>query len=145
LGSEFHGQPKWWTTVLETTNHIFTVIFTAEMLLKLLALGCIEYLGEAFNVFDFVVVIIGLSEYTGNSRAGGLSVLRGFRVLRVFKLLKKAKGLQMLVKTVLKACADAATLGLLVLLFISINALIGKQLFSGKIFDDDGKESRLHF
>ena len=45
----------------------------------------------------------------------------------------------------LKASADAATLGLLVLLFIMINALIGKQLFGGKIFDDEGKESRLNF
>ena len=93
LGSEYYGQPPWWTNVLEWTNHIFTVIFTAEMLLKILALGCIEYLGEPFNVFDFVVVIIGLSEYIGNSSTGGLSVLRSFRVLRVFKLLKKAKGL----------------------------------------------------
>ena len=66
-------------------------------------------------------------EYIDISDAGSaVSVIRTFRILRVLKLMKNNEGLQHIVLTMLKAFGDANNLGLLIILFISINALIGK-------------------
>jgi len=146
LGAEFYGMPDWWTNVLNWTNLIFTVIFTAELLLKIVGLGFMEYIGDGFNQFDFIVVIFSLMEYLDISDAGStVSVIRTFRILRVLKLMKNNKGLQNIVLTMLKAFGDANNLGLLIILFISINALIGKQLLPGQIKMEDGSDSRTTF
>lgn len=43
-------------------NYVLTAAFTAEMLMKLFALGVFEYISDAFNVFDAAVVLLSLLE-----------------------------------------------------------------------------------
>ena len=89
-------------------------------------LGVIQYIEDWFNVFDGTIVIIGLFEYSFGDENSSVSVLRSFRVLRVFKLIKKAKGLQKLIFLVFQSLEDAANLGILILLYVCITALVGK-------------------
>jgi hypothetical protein len=103
----------------------FTVVFTFEMCLKIIGYGCISYLGDGFNVSDCLVVTLGLVEYM-MIESKMLSVLRGFRILRIFKLFKRTPNLQHLVHTLLRAATDASGLGLIILIFILTNSLMGK-------------------
>ena len=49
------------TLVLEKLNIVFTIIFTLEMLIKIMALGLKNYFkGTMFNLFDCGVVIASI-------------------------------------------------------------------------------------
>ena len=62
-----------------------------------------------------------------------------------FKLFKKSSGLKTLVIAVFKSSVDSLNLGILIVLFIFVNAIIGKQLFEGEVKDSDGNVSRTGF
>ena len=47
---------------LTISNYVFTGLFTMEMLLKLFALGFLEYAADSFNLFDGLVVILSIVE-----------------------------------------------------------------------------------
>ena len=47
---------------LTISNYVFTCLFACEMVLKLFALGFIEYIADRFNCFDGVVVILSIIE-----------------------------------------------------------------------------------
>lgn len=59
---------------------VFTGIFTAEMVLKLIALDPYYYFQQGWNIFDGVIVCLSLMEL-GLSNVDGLSVLRSFRLV----------------------------------------------------------------
>ncbi|CAF3726681.1 unnamed protein product, partial [Rotaria sp. Silwood1] len=87
MGIEHHGQPQSLTNALEYSNLVFTSLFAIEMILKIIANGCLQYIKNAYNLFDSVIVIMSLIELQGNKNSG-LSVLRTFRLLRVLKLVR---------------------------------------------------------
>ena len=67
---------------------VFTYIFAAEAFLKILALGFITYLKDPWNTFDFVIVIISISDVfisltspMDENQSSGLNVLRTLRVV----------------------------------------------------------------
>lgn len=60
---------------------MFTGIFTAEMVLKLIALDPYEYFQQGWNIFDSIIVTLSLVEL-GLANVQGLSVLRSFRLVR---------------------------------------------------------------
>jgi voltage-dependent calcium channel L type alpha-1D len=51
-------------TVLENLEYLFIVVFTAECVIKVIALGFLfhpgAYLRNAWNILDFIIVVIGL-------------------------------------------------------------------------------------
>ena len=55
--------PEWDKSELELfhlTNTVFTIIFTAELVFKLIGLGVRDYVADKFNIFDCIIVIISL-------------------------------------------------------------------------------------
>ena len=59
---------------------MFTAIFTAEAVLKIVALNPVNYLKDKWNCFDIVIVILSLVEL-GLQSIKGLSILRSFRLV----------------------------------------------------------------
>ena len=53
---------KWILDTLSVFNLIFTSIFTAEVVLKLIGMGTRMYFNDNFNRFDFLIVVISLVE-----------------------------------------------------------------------------------
>ena len=96
------------------------------MVLKISGFGIYGYCTDWFNVFDGIIVISSLIELIVNNDTTGIVVLRAFRPLRIFKLFRRWKKLQDLLKTVANSFRESANLGLLILLFIFISALVGK-------------------
>lgn len=58
MGIEYHDQPETLTSIVETSNIVFSAVFAVEMLLKLYAEGIFKYISNGFNVFDGIIVII---------------------------------------------------------------------------------------
>lgn len=63
------------------TPQVFTGIFTAEMVLKLIAMDPYEYFQQGWNIFDSFIVTLSLVEL-GLANVQGLSVLRSFRLVQ---------------------------------------------------------------
>ncbi|NXN14691.1 SCN4A protein, partial [Indicator maculatus] len=113
---------------------VFTGIFTAEMVLKLIALDPYEYFQQGWNVFDSIIVTLSLVEL-GLANVQGLSVLRSFRLLRVFKLAKSWPTLNMLIKIIGNSVGALGNLTLVLAIIVFIFAVVGMQLF-GKSYID---------
>uniref|UniRef100_A0A673IHJ6 Sodium channel protein n=1 Tax=Sinocyclocheilus rhinocerous TaxID=307959 RepID=A0A673IHJ6_9TELE len=67
--------------MLSVGNLVFTGIFTAEMVLKIIALDPYYYFQQGWNIFDSLIVSLSLMEL-GLSNVEGLSVLRSFRLVK---------------------------------------------------------------
>lgn len=62
---------------------VFTGIFTAEMVFKIIALDPYYYFQQGWNIFDSIIVTLSLMEFclSSLSSMGNLSVLRSFRLV----------------------------------------------------------------
>ncbi|KAL8175702.1 UNVERIFIED_CONTAM: Sodium channel protein type 4 subunit alpha [Gekko kuhli] len=113
---------------------VFTGIFTAEMVLKLIALDPYEYFQVGWNIFDSIIVTLSLVEL-GLANVQGLSVLRSFRLMRVFKLAKSWPTLNMLIKIIGNSVGALGNLTLVLAIIVFIFAVVGMQLF-GKSYKE---------
>lgn len=129
-------------TFQERSNYVFFGIFSTEMILKLLALGVKGYVKDRFNIFDGLIILLGIIEIVGLSVLEGkqtqfLSVFRGFRILRLLKLVKSWKKLQDLLSTMGNTLKDLRNFSVLLLICIITYTLLGLSFFAHKIKFND--------
>ncbi|KAM8839363.1 sodium channel protein type 2 subunit alpha-like isoform 1-T1 [Synchiropus picturatus] len=134
MALEHYPMTEEFNTMLSVGNLVFTGIFTAEMVLKLIALDPYYYFQQGWNIFDGVIVCLSLMEL-GLSNVEGLSVLRSFRLLRVFKLAKSWPTLNTLIKIIGNSVGALGNLTLVLAIIVFIFAVVGMQLF-GKNYQD---------
>ncbi|XP_070559615.1 voltage-dependent L-type calcium channel subunit alpha-1D-like isoform X5 [Ptychodera flava] len=129
---------------LENVEYAFLVIFTLEAVLKILAYGFLlhsgAYLRNAWNILDFIIVVIGiLSEGLNKANLAtqqdgfDVKALRAFRVLRPLRLVSGVPSLQVVLNSIVRAMVPLLHIALLVIFVIMIYAVIGLELFSGKM------------
>lgn len=150
LASEHYEEAFWVTETNRIANLFFTVIFAVEMCLKLFGFGCKKYVADNFNNFDAFIVIMSYVELVvpqdeSGEGGGGLGMLRAFRLLRIFKIIKSWESLKVLLSTVFDSLQAITNLGVLIVLFLFIFALLCKQFFSEPLLDDGGEVSRYSF
>ncbi|CAF3988549.1 unnamed protein product [Rotaria sp. Silwood2] len=133
------GQSETMTRILTTGNYIFTSIFTAESILKIIAMTPEKFLRNGWNVFDLIIVTVSLIELA-LANMKGLSVLRSFRLLRIFKLAKSWQTLNRLISIIGKSIGALGNLTLILIIIIFIFAVMGMQLFGQKYYDKFGKD-----
>ncbi|KAJ8707324.1 hypothetical protein PYW08_010576 [Mythimna loreyi] len=126
--------------VLEKIEYVFLVIFTGECIMKIIAYGFImhpgSYLRNGWNLLDFTIVVIGMVSTVLSSifkDAFDVKALRAFRVLRPLRLVSGVPSLQIVLNSILKAMVPLLHIALLVIFVIIIYAIIGLELFSGKM------------
>ncbi|XP_067384978.1 sodium channel protein type 2 subunit alpha-like isoform X1 [Channa argus] len=134
MALEHYPMTDEFNTMLSVGNLVFTTIFTAEMVLKLIALDPYYYFQQGWNIFDGIIVCLSLMEL-GLSNVEGLSVLRSFRLLRVFKLAKSWPTLNTLIKIIGNSVGALGNLTLVLAIIVFIFAVVGMQLF-GKNYQD---------
>ncbi|XP_075396642.1 voltage-dependent L-type calcium channel subunit alpha-1S [Tenrec ecaudatus] len=165
LGMQHYNQSEQMNHISDILNVAFTIIFTLEMILKLMAFKARGYFGDPWNVFDFLIVVgsiidVILSEIdTFLASSGGLYCLGGgcgnfdpdesarissaffrlFRVMRLIKLLSRAEGVRTLLWTFIKSFQALPYVALLIVMLFFIYAVIGMQMF-GKIAMVDGTQ-----
>ncbi|KAI4575033.1 hypothetical protein MJG53_002966 [Ovis ammon polii x Ovis aries] len=134
MAMEHHPMTEEFKNVLVVGNLVFTGIFAAEMVLKLIAMDPYEYFQIGWNIFDSLIVTLSLVELF-LSDVEGLSVLRSFRLLRVFKLAKSWPTLNMLIKIIGNSVGALGNLTLVLAIIVFIFAVVGMQLF-GKSYKE---------
>ncbi|CAF0940376.1 unnamed protein product, partial [Brachionus calyciflorus] len=152
MGIEHHEQPLTLTLIVEYSNTFFTFIFLIEMVLKIIAYGVYDYIKNAFNLLDGVIVCISCYEVSkqllSNSTdqivvASGVSVLRTFRLLRILKLVRFMPALRRQLIVMLKTIDNVATFFSLLVLFIFIFSILGMNLFGCKFCTKDPNGHRV--
>ncbi|XP_078008204.1 sodium channel protein type 10 subunit alpha [Phascolarctos cinereus] len=128
MSMEHYNMTSSFSSMLQIGNIFFTVIFTAEMVLKLIAFHPYYYFQRPWNIFDSVIVTLSLVEL-GLPQRASLSVLRSFRLLRVFKLAKSWPTLNNLIKIIGNSVGALGNLTLILAIIVFIFAVVGKQLF----------------
>ncbi|XP_067906863.1 voltage-dependent L-type calcium channel subunit alpha-1C isoform X4 [Heterodontus francisci] len=136
---------------LERVEYLFLIIFTVEAFLKVIAYGLLfhpnAYLRNGWNLLDFIIVVVGLfsaileqaTKAEGINPIGGkaagfdVKALRAFRVLRPLRLVSGVPSLQVVLNSIIKAMVPLLHIALLVLFVIIIYAIIGLELFMGKM------------
>ncbi|XP_077739557.1 sodium channel protein type 7 subunit alpha isoform X2 [Canis aureus] len=114
--------------VLSIGNLICVGIFTAEMILKIIAMHPYGYFQVGWNIFDSLIVFHGLAEfYLANIH--GLAPFRTFRVLRIFKLVKYWPTFKILMQILNDSLVALKDLVLLLLTFTFFSAVVGLKLF----------------
>uniref|UniRef100_A0A8C3IX80 Voltage-dependent L-type calcium channel subunit alpha n=1 Tax=Chrysemys picta bellii TaxID=8478 RepID=A0A8C3IX80_CHRPI len=134
-----------------TLEYLFLIIFTVEAFLKVIAYGLLfhpnAYLRNGWNLLDFIIVVVGLfsaileqaTKADGVNSIGGkgagfdVKALRAFRVLRPLRLVSGVPSLQVVLNSIIKAMVPLLHIALLVLFVIIIYAIIGLELFMGKM------------
>uniref|UniRef100_A0A3B3XKS6 Voltage-dependent L-type calcium channel subunit alpha n=1 Tax=Poecilia mexicana TaxID=48701 RepID=A0A3B3XKS6_9TELE len=146
LAVQHYGQSALFNYVMDILNMVFTAVFTVEMVLKLIAFKPRGYFGDAWNVFDALVVIgsivdIVLSEIDNTEDSARISItfFRLFRVMRLVKLLSRGEGIRTLLWTFIKSFQALPYVALLIAMLFFIYAVIGMQVF-GKIAMVDGTQ-----
>uniref|UniRef100_A0A8D1HFT8 Sodium channel protein n=1 Tax=Sus scrofa TaxID=9823 RepID=A0A8D1HFT8_PIG len=134
MAMEHHPMTDEFKNVLTVGNLVFTGIFAAEMVLKLIAMDPYEYFQVGWNIFDSLIVTLSLVELF-LADVEGLSVLRSFRLLRVFKLAKSWPTLNMLIKIIGNSVGALGNLTLVLAIIVFIFAVVGMQLF-GKSYKE---------
>lgn len=126
---------------LEKIEYFFLIVFTLECFMKIIAYGLImhsgAYLRSGWNLLDFIIVVIGListivQSFSVESEID-VKALRAFRVLRPLRLVSGVPSLQVVLNSIIKAMVPLLHIALLVLFVIVIYAIIGLELFSGKM------------
>ncbi|XP_033623926.1 sodium channel protein type 11 subunit alpha isoform X1 [Fukomys damarensis] len=128
LAMEHHGMDMNFKIMLQTGNWVFTIIFMAEMCLKIIALDPYHYFRHSWNIFDSIVVVVSLAEII----AGDYVSLRSFRVLRVFKLAKSWPTLNTLIKIISHSFGALGNLTMVLVIVLFIFSAVGMQLFGNK-------------
>jgi hypothetical protein len=122
---------------------IFTMIFLAEMIFKIIALGFVmdkgSYLQDNWNKIDFVIVVVSLidlqgllSKMTGNQNSSSLSflkVLRLLRTLRPLRFISHNVQLKLIITSLFDSIEPILSVLAVVFVVYFIFSIIGMNLF----------------
>ncbi|KAG9343038.1 hypothetical protein JZ751_015256 [Albula glossodonta] len=138
---------------LSVSNYVFTVIFVAEMTVKVVAHGFYSgtdsYLQSSWNVLDGVLVFVSLVDILvslasdgGNRILGILRVLRLLRTLRPLRVISRAPGLKLVVETLITSLRPIGNIVLICCAFFIVFGILGVQLFKGKFYHCEGHDMK---
>jgi hypothetical protein len=127
---------------------IFTIVFTCELLVKVIALGFImhdgSYMRSGWNNLDFVIVIVSIvaldNRYnpsltlgaSGNPAVQSLRSLRTLRALRPLRMISRNPGLKLVVNALVASIPNILNVVMVVILFFLIFAIVGVNYFKGR-------------
>jgi len=93
LGTESHYLQL--PQVIEFVNIVCFYVFFIEMVISMMARGFRLYISNAFNIFDFIVIIVSAIDiilgFFNFSKSFGLQAVRTLRVFRLLRVVKLAK------------------------------------------------------
>jgi len=117
----------------------FTVMFTCEMVTKILTMGFImdngSYLRESWNQLDFFIVCTSLLDLmlTGK-KIGFIKVIRILRILRPLRFISHNKAMKMIVTALLDSWGSMFNVMIVIMIVWLMFAILAVNLFAGKFF-----------
>jgi hypothetical protein len=118
-----------------TIDFIFLVIYTLEMIFKIIAMGFVmrahSYLRDSWNILDFLVVILGWISYVISVE--NVTAIRVFRLLRPLRTINSMPGMSSLVSTILNSLPIMFDIMVLFMFMLVMFGTIFTQLLGGRL------------
>jgi voltage-gated sodium channel len=111
-------------TYIILADRIILSIFVIEIAIRIFVYG-LRFWRDPWSLFDFSVVMIALIP-----AAGSFAVLRALRVLRVLRLLTMVPAMRRVIGALVKAVPGLGSIGLMLLIFYYVCAVIATNLFA---------------
>ncbi|XP_056894023.1 voltage-dependent R-type calcium channel subunit alpha-1E isoform X5 [Takifugu flavidus] len=132
LMMKYYSAPPAYEAVLKHLNTAFTVIFSVECILKIMAFGLLNYFRDTWNIFDFITVLGSITEIIVDLQSVekfNMSFLKLFRAARLIKLLRQGYTIRILLWTFIQSFKALPYVCLLIAMLFFIYAIIGMQVF----------------
>jgi hypothetical protein len=119
----------------ETIDFVFLLIYTMEMILKIIAMGFFmrahSYLRDSWNILDFMVVMLGwLSSII---KSGDISAIKVIRILRPLRTINQIPNMSSLVSTILNSLPIMFDVMVLFFFMLIMFGTIATQLLGGHL------------
>uniref|UniRef100_A0A4W6CZU1 Calcium voltage-gated channel subunit alpha1 E n=1 Tax=Lates calcarifer TaxID=8187 RepID=A0A4W6CZU1_LATCA len=140
LMMKYHSAPTAYDTVLKHLNTAFTVLFSMECILKIMAFGFVNYFRDTWNIFDFITVLGSITEIIVDLQSVNtinMSFLKLFRTARLIKLLRQGYTIRILLWTFVQSFKALPYVCLLIAMLFFIYAIIGMQVFGNIKLNDE--------
>jgi len=150
LALKWYGQSKEFEAQLEIVSIIFGVVFTIEAVMKIIAYRK-NYFREAWNQFDFTVVILTwlvmiILQFDLPFDVEIVSMIaRTLRIGRVFRLSKRVQAIQVILLTLMEAIPSISALGILLSLLLFLYSIIGMSMFAFMKLGGELNEQHVNF
>jgi hypothetical protein len=122
-------------SLVDDTETVFTVCFSVECLVKIMALGLVMskgcYLRDMWNWLDFLVVVAAVIQDL--NIVPNVSSLRTFRLFRPLRSLSAMPSMKILVNTLIQSSGQLIYIIVLDMFFILTFAIFGLQMWGGVI------------
>uniref|UniRef100_A0A1A8DL31 Calcium channel, voltage-dependent, R type, alpha 1E subunit n=1 Tax=Nothobranchius kadleci TaxID=1051664 RepID=A0A1A8DL31_NOTKA len=140
LMMKYHSAPTAYDAVLKHLNTAFTVLFSMECILKIMAFGLVNYFRDTWNIFDFITVLGSITEIVVDLQSLNtinMSFLKLFRTARLIKLLRQGYTIRILLWTFVQSFKALPYVCLLIAMLFFIYAIIGMQVFGNIKLNDE--------
>lgn len=107
----------------------FNIAFSIELGFNMYAFWLWEFWSSSWNVFDFVVVSIGILTTINVPLPGPFKMLRMMRAFRVFRLFKRVKSLRQIMENLAKALPGVFNAFVILVLVMAIYAILGVEFW----------------
>ncbi|MBF0220379.1 MAG: ion transporter, partial [Gammaproteobacteria bacterium] len=111
-------------SIIQAIDTLILMLFVVEITLRIIAYRY-NFWKDPWSLFDFTVVAIALIPATGP-----FAVLRALRVLRVLRLLTMVPSMRRVVGALLAAIPGLGSIGVMLLIFYYVFAVIATNLFA---------------
>jgi len=127
--------PKTQQDVLDVTNLAFSIVFIAEAILKIIALGFGVYLRSAWNKLDFFIVVSSVVDIIityAVPESGAAEIVRVAKIMRVFRAVRplgavlRSEGLVVVLRAVTESIVPLLATVVISILVVSVFAIIGQ-------------------
>ena len=140
------------TENVETIDFAFLIIYTFEMIFKIIAMGFVtrehSYLRDPWNKLDFVVVVMGWVSLM--IKSGDISAIKVIRILRPLRTINQIPNMSSLVATILNSLPIMFEVMVLFFFMLIMFGTIATQLLGGhldkrctRIYEDGSKSIEL--
>jgi voltage-dependent calcium channel L type alpha-1S len=135
MASEHFKQSNSWTTFIGMINLTLTIIFTIEIIIRLIAIFPKQFFADPWNVMDFLIVVASLIMIPLDGIVN-LQALRPFRLLLLFRMIKRAKGIRLMICTLLLSLPALFNVTCMLFLCYFIYAILGMSWWSNIKFNE---------
>uniref|UniRef100_A0A673YGX0 Calcium voltage-gated channel subunit alpha1 E n=1 Tax=Salmo trutta TaxID=8032 RepID=A0A673YGX0_SALTR len=136
LMMKYYSAPPVYEAVLKHLNTAFTVLFSVECVLKIMAFGFLNYFRDTWNIFDFITVLGSITEIV-SIETFNMGFLKLFRAARLIKLLRQGYTIRILLWTFVQSFKALPYVCLLIAMLFFIYAIIGMQVFGNIRLDEE--------
>uniref|UniRef100_A0A5F8H0V1 Voltage-dependent R-type calcium channel subunit alpha n=1 Tax=Monodelphis domestica TaxID=13616 RepID=A0A5F8H0V1_MONDO len=143
LMMKYYSAPCTYELALKYLNIAFTIVFSLECILKIIAFGFLNYFRDTWNIFDFITVIGSITEIIlTDSKVNNLNENLLFRAARLIKLLRQGYTIRILLWTFVQSFKALPYVCLLIAMLFFIYAIIGMQVFGNIKLDEESHINR---